>query len=127
MSKFKNDLQELLEHCILYKTQAPIDNDIYTTIEQAIETLETAVKSIKSEEELLPPTEMEALAAKLNCLLAYDKLTDGKFKKWADSPSSFGSSNKNKELLDKVLAIFKAQIEQFVVLYNALEKSDRKE
>jgi hypothetical protein len=127
MSKFKTDLQELLEHCILYKTQAPIDSDTYTTIEQTIETLETAVKNIKSEEELLPPTKIEVLAAKLNYLLAYDKLTDGKFEKWADSPSSFSSSNKNKELLDKVLAVPKAQIEQFIVLYNALEKSDRKE
>ncbi|CAA6829899.1 MAG: Unknown protein, partial [uncultured Aureispira sp.] len=101
MSTFKNQLQDLLDICRLYKQQAPIENDQYTKVAEVVEILETAIKSSPTADKILPPSEIEALAAELNCLLVYDTLTKRKYEKWANTPSSFSSRNTHKALLDK--------------------------
>jgi len=126
MSDFKHQLQDFLNTCRLYKKQASIENDHYIKIAEVIETLERVVKNSLIVDKIVPSSEIEQLAAELNCLLVYDELTKGKYEKWATNPENFSKSEKHQQLLNKVLAVVKEQLAQFVVLYNALEKIGRK-
>lgn len=125
MSDFKDQLQDLLDDCILYKQEVSSENTHYSNIENVIQILEGTIKKMPNEE-TFPSSEIETLVEKLNSLLAYEKLTDGKYEKWANTLASFTKSDTHKELIDKVLAIKKEEIERFVILYNELNKADRK-
>lgn len=122
MSKFKNQLQYLLDDCIQYKKEAPNDNEHYSAIENVIQALDTAVKKMPDD-----VSEIETLATKLKSLLDYEDLTDGKYEQWANNLDAFLAHKKHQELLDKVRAIKKEEVERFVVLYNELTKADRKQ
>lgn len=129
MSNFKKDLQELLDNCILYVENTPesnrIDNAPYAIVDKVRQSLEGAIKN-NSINNALPFSEIEQLTKELEPIITYDKLTNGKYSKWANSTGAFSSPDKHKEILNKVFAIRAEQINRFVILYNALSRSERK-
>lgn len=127
MSNFKNALQELLNTCTLYIEKAQntthVDTPSYKIVERLLQSLK---KTVEANDDFFP-SEIEQLATLLNCLIEYDKLTSGKYAKWANSNDAFNSPKKHKETLEKLLAIQPTQVNQFIALYNELPRRERKQ
>ena len=70
---------------------------------------------------------IESLAKKFQCLVDFDELTKGKYEKWANTFESFKKGSTHQELMNKVMAIKKAEVAQFVTFIQGITQSQRTE
>lgn len=115
---FNEQLGILHERCQQYRKLCNASGNTETATSKLVLKLKDKLECIL--EVSSDDNSIENLAKKLQCLVDFDELTKGKYEKWVNIFESFKDANKHQELIQKVMAITKAEVAQFVNLYNAL-------
>lgn len=124
MTTFNQQLDTLCKKCQQYRNLFNTSGNPETATSELVFKLKDKLEHIL---DVSSDSSIESLAKKLQCLVEFDELTKGKYEKWANTFESFKDGSKHQELMNKAMAIAKAEVVQFVTLYNALpSRKERK-